>query len=172
MTTLEIFAALKAALVAIPLDPDTDGDEPLFEAVEFAANRQLGKQLNSLLVYKNRACLIVPLRMMRTIRDHEGQLSVLGTKHAEVALLYTDKAYFKAGQAVTFGSDKNPGLFDTDERIEAAVCGKLLSPFGGITPGDSDPLNLTDAEQAAAAGRSAWMMILYVPIGLISVAVA
>lgn len=171
-TTLEIFEELKRRVAAIPLDPSVNDDEKLFQAVELAANKKLGAQLTSLLVLKNRAALIVPMRVVRTIRDQNGELSVLGTKMAEVALIYSDKAYFKASQAVTFGSDKNLGLFATDEAVEQALCGAALSPFGGIIPGDSDPITLSESEQAEAASRTAWMMLLYVPIGLIETAVA
>jgi hypothetical protein len=170
-TTLEIFGLLKDAIAAIPLDAATAGDEPLFETVELAPNKNLGEQLQKLLVFKKRVCLIVPLRIVRGIRDDGGQLSILGTKLAEVTLIYSDKAYFKAEQAASFGTDSNLGLFATDEKIEAALCGKLVSPFGGIVPGDSDPITLSAAESAAAPGRAAWMMQLFIPIGLIESAV-
>jgi hypothetical protein len=173
MSTLEIFNALKAALAAIPLDAETDPEgAKLFESVELAANRNLGKQLSELLVQKNRACLIVPLNIRRTITDQSGGLSVMGEKYAEVALIYSDKAYFKASQAVTFGGANNLGLFVFDEMIEAALTGKAISPFGGIVPGDSDPLTLSDSEQKDTAGRAAWLMTIFVPVGLITVAVA
>ena len=172
MATLEIFEAVKAALVALPLEESAPDGPKLFEAVELAANQKLAQQLGELLVLKSRACLIVPLRVVRTVPDQGGQLSVLGTKLAEVALIYSDKAYFKASQVVTFGNADHLGLFAIDERVEAALCGKAISPFGGIVPGDSDPVTLTESEQAAAPGRNAWMMTIYVPTGLIETAVA
>ncbi len=170
MKTLEIFEALKVALQAIPLDAETAGDEPLFETVELAANRNLAKQFTELLALKSRVCLVVPLRIVRTVSEG-GQLSVLGTKMAEVAIIYSDRSYFKPSQKTTFGSDKNLGLFATDEKIETELCGKALSPFGGTVPGDSDPITLSDGEQAALPGRTAWLMTIYVPIGIIATAV-
>ena len=172
-STLQIFAAIKDRLAAIALDAESDpAGEKLFEAVELAANKQLGKQLAELLVLKNRACLIVPLAIRRVVADQSGGLSVMGRKFAEVALIYSDKAYFKATQVVTFGGDKNLGLFGFDEKIDAALTGHEISPFGGIVLGDSDPLLLTDSEQKDAPGRQAWLVQAIVPIGLIATAVA
>jgi hypothetical protein len=172
MSTLSIFNALKEVIAALPLDPELDPDgEKFFQAVELAANKNLAKQLGELLVMKNRACLVVPLRVVRTVQDQTGALSVLGTKMAEVAIVYSDKAYFKASQAVTFGGDNNLGLFAFDERLEAALTGNEISAFGGVVLGDSDPLTLSDSEQKDAAGRSAWLVMAYVPIGITAVAV-
>lgn len=169
MNTIQIFNQLKAAIAAIPLDPELDPDgAKMFETVELAASRQVARQLQELLVTNARACLVVPLNIRRTIADQSGGLSVLGTKFAEVAIVYSDVAYFQASQAVTFGGAENLGLFTFDERIEAAVTGMEISPYGGIVPGDSDPVILSDSEQAEAAGRTAWLMTLFIPIGIIS----
>ena len=172
MTTVEIFTALRDRLADIPLDAETDpAGEKLFESVQLAANKQLGKQLSELLVLKSRACLVVPMNIRRIVADQSGSLSVMGRKFAEVALIYSDKAYFKATQVVTFGGDKNLGLFGFDEKIEAALTGHEISPFGGVVLGDSDPLLLSDSEQKDAPGRQAWLVQAIVPIGLIAEAV-
>lgn len=168
MTTLEIFTAVKDAIAAIPLDAEGDpAGESLFEAVELYPNRDLGRALQQLLVTKKRACLVVPTAIRRLVADRSGGLSVLGSKYAEVAILYSDQAYFKYSQVVAFGGDKNLGLFAFDEKIEAALTGLELSPFGGIVLGDSDPLILSDAQQKEAPGREAWLIEAFVPIGLI-----
>ena len=169
MTTIEIFQSIVARLSTVRLDAEGGaGGEPLFEVVQLSANRDLGKQLTELLVVKSRACLVVPMSIRRVVKDQSGALSVLGRKYAEVALLYTDKAYFKPTQAVTFGGAKNLGLFSFDERIEAALTGQALTPYGGIVLGDSDPLTLSDAQQKDAPGRQAWLVQALVPIGLIA----
>ena len=171
MTTLEIFTAIRDAARVIPLD-DTPGADPLFEVVELAGNRDLPRQLQELLILKKRACLIVPVAVRRTVADEGGQLSILGTKLAEIAFIYSDQAYFKPTQAVAFGSDKNLGLFGFDEKLEAALNGREFSPFGGIVFADSQPVLFTAQEQAQVAGRMAWFVTVYVPVGLIESAVA
>lgn len=168
-TPLEILNALKAALAAIPLDAEGDPNgEHLFDAIELYPNKALGKALQSLLVLKNRACLIVPLGVRRVITDGSGAISVTGKKFVEVAIIYSDKAYFKFEQVVTFGGDKNLGLFGFDEKIEEALTGQEISPFGAIVLGDSDPLYLSDGEQKEAPGRQAWLVQTLVPVGLIA----
>ncbi|MBL9187925.1 MAG: hypothetical protein JNK23_10630 [Opitutaceae bacterium] len=172
MTTLDIFSAVKDALGAIPLDAAGDpAGEKLFEAVELFPNKQLGRALSSLLITKKRACLVVPMGVRRIVRDQGGALSVTGRRFAEVALIYTDQAYFKFEQVVAFGSDRNLGLFAFDEKIEEALTGKEISPFGGIVLGDSDPLLLSDSEQKDAPGRQAWLIQAIVPTGLIAASV-
>ncbi len=168
MKPLSILTALRDRLRQIPLDAESDpAGAPLFEAVELAANKQLGRQLAELLVAKKRACLVVPLRLTREVDDRDSGVAVLGTKVAEVALVYSDVAYFKSTNAVTFGSDKNISLFEMDELIESAVTGCELSPFGSIVLGDSEPLLLSESEQRDAPGRSAWVVEAFVPVGLI-----
>ncbi len=172
MSTLEIFSALKDALAAIPLDAEGDPQgERLFEAVELYPNKQLGRALQSLLVTKKRVCLVVPMAVRRVVRDQGGALSVTGRRYAELALLYSDQAYFKYEQVVAFGTEKNLGLFAFDEKIEAALTGREISPFGGVVLGDSDPLLLSDSEQKDAPGRQAWLIQAIVPTGLIAAAV-
>jgi|GEM_PF-4742934 len=169
MTTIDIFNELKRVLEEIPLDTSADAQgEKLFEAVELFPNRQLGAALQKLLIQKKRVCLIVPMTIRRVVNSQSGSLSVLGRKFAEVAIIYTDIAYFKAEQVVTFGSDKNLGLFSFDDKVEDALNGKEISPFGGVVLGDGDPMLLTDSEQASAAGRSAWLLQAFVPTGLIA----
>ncbi len=169
MAALDILNALKAAIAAIPLDESADPQgEKLFDAVELYPNKQLGKALSSLLVTKSRACLIVPMGVRRRNTANSGAMSVTGAKFIEVAIVYTDKAYFKFEQVVTFGGDKNLGLFGFDEKIEAALNGKDLSPFGALVLGDSDPLYLSDAEQKDAPGRQAWLIEAVVPVELIA----
>lgn len=168
MKTLDILGALKDAIAAIPFAPESDPDgEKLFEQVELWPNRQLGRALQSLLLTKKRVCLIVPMGTRRVMRDQSGALSVLGRKFAEVALIYSDQAYFKYEQVTTFGGPQNLGLFAFDELIEDAITGKEISPFGGIVLGDSDPLLLADREQDNAPGRQAWLIQAIVPTGLI-----
>ena len=171
MTTLEIFTALQAALQAIMLPAAGVSDEPLFEAVELYPNKRLGEALQSLLVTKKRVCLIVPTGVQRDLTDQRGALSVLGHKRAEVAIIYSDQAYFKSEQRVSFGADKNLGLFAFDELIEAAITAKALSPYGGVVLGDSAPLLLSDTEQKTAPGRNAWLIEALIPIGIIAAAV-
>lgn len=169
MTTLEIFTALRDMIAAIPLDAEGDPEgEKLFDAVELYPNQQLGKALQDLIVVKSRACLVVPLALRRNVVDRSGSLSVLGRKYAELALIYSDRAYFKSAQAVAFGSDNNLGLFAFDEKLEAALVGRDISPFGGIVLGDSDPITLSDSEQKSAAGRQAWLIQAFLPIDLIA----
>lgn len=169
MSTLAIFQAIKAALAEIPLYDDTEGDgEKLFEAVELYPNQQLGRALQALILTKKRVCLVVPLRIGRVTSDESGAISVTGRKVAEVAILFSDQAFFKPETAVTFGSDRNLGLFTFDEKIEAALTGAEISPFGAIVLGDSDPISLTESEQRDAPGRQAWVVQAMVPIGLIS----
>lgn len=180
-STLEILTALKTALAAITLRDAADADNtagdsandpaiaaPLFETVEFAANKQLGTQLRDLLVTRDRVCLIVPFAVRRTISDETGALSVLGRKHLAVELLYSDRALFKSGQTATFGGEKNLGLLGFDDRLEAALTGRDLSPFGGLILGDSEPLLLTDTDQARIPDRHAWLVSLLLPTGLIA----
>jgi len=169
MTALDIFTAIKAAVAAIPLDAGLGtAGEPLFEAVELAANRDLPRQLQELLVVKKRACLIVPVAVRRPVPDGSGALSVLGRKFAEIALLYSDQAYFKPSQSVTFGDAQRLGLFGFDEKIEAALTGRELSPFGGLVFADSQPVLFTEEESARLGGRHAWFITAYVPLGLIA----
>ncbi|MCX6953108.1 MAG: hypothetical protein NTV51_13220 [Verrucomicrobia bacterium] len=169
MTALEILSAIRTAVAAIPLDDAAPAPaEPLFEAVELAANQDLPRQLQELLVMKKRACLIVPVAVRRQASDRTGALSVLGRKYAEVALLYSDQAYFKPSQSVTFGDARRLGLFAFDEKIEAALTGRELSPFGGLVFADSQPVLFTEAESARLGGRHAWFITAYVPLGLIA----
>jgi hypothetical protein len=168
MTTNEIFEALKAALAAIPLDAESDAEgAKLFDAVELYPNKNLGKGLQSLLVLKARACLVVPLGVRRVTTENSGAISVTGKKFVEVAIIYSDKAFFKFEQAVVFGSANNLGLLGFDEKIEEALTGQEISPFGAIVLGDSDPLTLSDSEQKDAPGRQAWLVQLLLPVGLI-----
>ncbi len=172
MTTLEIFEEIKAALAAIALDATNDPKgEKLFEAVELYPNENLGRALQELLVLKSRAALVVPLAIRRVINDRSGGLSVMGRKYAEIAIIYSDKAFFKFSQVVAFGGTKNLGLFAFDEKIEEALTGKEITPFGGIVLGDSDPLVLSVEEQKQAPGRQAWLIQGFVPVGLIASAV-
>lgn len=169
MTPIEIFEALKASLAAIPLDPAADENgEKLFDAIELYPNKNLGRALQELLVTKARACLIVPLGIRRVTTEGSGAISVTGKKFVEVAILYSDRAYFKAAQAVTFGGDKNLGLFGFDQKIEDALTGSEISPFGAIVLGDSDPIYLTAEQQKDAPGREAWLVQTLVPVGLIA----
>lgn len=169
MSTLEIFTAIRDAVRAIPLDAESDPTgETLFEAVELAGNKNLPAQLQELLVVKKRACLIVPVAVRRTVADESGALSVLGRRFAELAIIYSDQAYFKPTQVVTFGGDKNLGLFGIDEKLEAALTGKELSPFGGVVLLDSEPVLFTEREAANAPGRQAWWIKAFVPTGLIA----
>jgi hypothetical protein len=165
-TTLQIFEAFRDALRAVKLD-DTADSVPLFDSVELYPNKQLVQALRDLVLVKDRICLVVPLAVRRIINDQSGVVSVNGRKYAEVALLYTDRALFQSAQKVTFGSDKNPGLFAIDDRIEAAIIGKEISPFGGIILGDSDPILLTDKEQSSAPERHGWLVQALVPTGFI-----
>lgn len=169
MPTLEIFTAIRDAVAAIPLDAAGDPEgEKLFEAVALAANRDLPGQFQELLVFKKRACLIVPVAVRRTVPDESGALSVLGRKFAELAIIYSDQAFFKPTQTVTFGGDNNLGLFGLDERIEEALVGREVSPFGGLVFADSQPVLFTEREAAQLAGRQAWFITAYVPTGLIA----
>lgn len=173
MTSLHIFSALKSAVAAIPFD-ETAGaaGEPLFEAVELAGNLDLPRQLQELLLVRKRACLIVPVAVRRTVPDGSGALTVLGRRFAEIAILYSDQAYFKASQAVTFGDAHRLGLFGLDEKIEAALTGREFSPFGGLVFADSQPVLFTEEESARLGGRHAWFITAYVPLGLIAESVA
>lgn len=172
MRAIEIFRAIVTALADIPLDAEADpSGEKLFEAGALGANKQLGKQMTEALALKSRAFLVVPVSIHRDVADDSGGLSVMGRKWAEVAIIYSDVAYFKGTQTVTFGGDKNLGLLGFDEKIEAALTGREVSPFGGIVLGDSTPLLLTESEQKDAPGRTAWLVMAYVPIGLIAAAV-
>lgn len=173
MSTLDILRAYRDALREIPLDRTNDpAGEKLFEVVELWPNKQLGRAMQSLIVTKKRVCLVVPMSTRRVVRDQTGGLSVTGAKFMEVALIYTDVAYFKYEQKVTFGDDNNLGLFAFDEIIEQELLGKELSPFGGLVFGDADPLLLSDTEQANAPGRQAWLLQTILPTGVMSVAVA
>lgn len=171
MTTLEILTAIRDAIAAIPrYEHDADA-EFLFDVVELAANKNLPRQFQELLVVKKRACLIVPVSVHRTTPDDAGGLNVLGSKFAELAIIYSDQAFFKPTQAVTFGSEKNLGLFGIDELIEAALTGKEISPFGGVVLANSQPVMFTEKESAELAGRQAWYITAFVPIGLIATTV-
>lgn len=176
MSALSIFRAIRDTLRALPLDCDGTADdpaaEPLFHQVELYPNRRLGAALQKLALGRKRVCLVVPTNIRRIVSDPTGALSVLGRKYAEVSLVFSDLAWFKPEQAVTFGDDTHLGLFAFDERIEAALTGRELSPFGGIVCGDTDPVVLADAGARDLPGREAWTMQLYVPLPLIAAAVA
>jgi len=168
LSTIEILEAVKAVLAAIPLNAESDPEgEKLFERVELYPNRNLGEAMQSLINVKKRACLVVPMGIRRNITSNSGWISVTGTKVAEVAIIYSDQAYFKFQQVVTFGGDKNLGLFAFDEKVEAALTGVEISPYGAIVLGDSDPLTLSDSAQKDAPGRQAWLVEALVPVGLI-----
>jgi hypothetical protein len=170
MTALEVLTAIKDALAAIPLDVEGDpSGEKLFEAVELYPNQQIGRALQSLLkTTAKRACLVVPMGVRRATTSGSGAISVTGVKSIEVAIVYSDQAYFKYEQLVTFGSDKNVGLLGFDDKIEAALTGQEISPLGAIVLGDSDPIYLTVAEQKDAPGRQAWLVQALVPVDLIA----
>jgi len=171
MAAVEIFTLIRDVLRTIPLNPQDSNGEALFEAVELWKNRRIGQAMQKLIITKKRVCLVVPTNIRRDVRDTSAGLSVLGTKYAEVSLVFSDVAYFKPEQAVTFGTDVNLGLFGFDEAMEAALTGRELSPFGGIICGDTGPVVLADSEAKDAAGREAWMMDLLVPIGLVAASV-
>lgn len=174
MTTLETLAALKAALLAIKV-PTQGGaaDETLFEVVELYANQHIGQALQDLIITKKRVCFIVPTGVHREFTSSVAAISALGQKHMEIALVYSDVAYFKGEQKVAFGAEKNLGLFVFDELIEAALLGLKLDDhdLGGIMLGDSTPISLSTAEQKTAPGRGAQLIELHIPLGLIVAAV-
>ena len=172
MTTLEILTAIRDAIAALPRYEHDADVEFLFDAVELAANRNLPRQFQELLIVKKRTCLVVPVAIHRTTMDDAGGLHVLGNKFAELAIIYSDQAYFKPSQAATFGSEKNLGLFGIDELIETALTGQEISPYGGIVLANSQPVLFTEKEAGELGGRQAWSITAFVPIGLIATAVA
>ena len=175
MSAADIFTALRDTLRAAPLSPDADPTgEPLFAAVELWKNRHLGAALQKLATTmgKKRICLVVPTAIHRDVPDPTSGVAIMGRKFAEVSLIFSDVAFFAPEQNVTFGSDANLGLVTFDERIEAVLTGRALSPFGGIVCGSTSAIVLADSEAKQVAGREAWIMDLIVPLGLICAPVA
>lgn len=160
-----LFAGLKAALEAIPLDAVSDPDgAKLFDAVEQVPNKRLATQMEKLLIgAKKRVCLIVPMALHKVQRETESTDLILQLRYWEVSLVFTDVAYFKAGTRVMFGSDTNPGLLDLAETVEQAVEGKELSNYGGVVFQDGGPLSL--AEKELPETREVWEQTLMLPAG-------
>ena len=171
MKTLEILSALRDLIAAIRLNVEGGSDELLFESVQLYPNKRLDEAVRTLILTKKRVCLIVPTGVQRDVSDKIGALSVLGRKSIEVAIVYSDVAYFKAEQRTAFGADNNLGLFAFDELIEDAICAKAISSFGGVVLGDSSPLILSDSAAKDAPGRTAWLIEAIVPAGIIAEAV-
>jgi len=158
-----LLTALQTQLAKIPLDAESGSDEALFEAVEIFANKRLGEALQKLVITKGRVCIIVPAAIRRVLGVQGNGEAALLSRFLQVDLLIADRAYVKAEQNALVGSDKNVGVLEMSERVEDALDGVDLSPYGPALwdDGASDEV----AADKDTPGRVTWFQTLLIPAG-------
>jgi hypothetical protein len=158
-----LLAALKDKLGAIKIDDAPGSDEPLFETVATYANKKLGAALADLFIFKQRVCLVVPIGV-KHIHTLDG-IYVTSLRWLQVDLLMSDRSYFQAAQKAIEGADKNIGTLAMGERVEAALIGVDITPYGPAVFDDGAPQEITREEAKSAPGRECWIQSLMIPAG-------
>lgn len=159
---IELCSSLQSRLEKIVIAESPT--EPLFEVVACYGNKSLGQALADLVITKGRVCLIVPTGIRR-FHDSFPSDRVLTQRYLEVDLLIADRAYYKSGQVAVFGGDKNLGVIEMGERVEAALDSVDLSSWGPAIFEDGAQQTIAASEKERTAGRETWIQSLLIPAG-------
>ncbi len=149
--TLDLLAAVKAAIEAIEVSPGVE----LFETVEFFSEPDLLKALDQLRLAKSSICLIVPDsdRYETTKAGRENRTEVF----RQFFLLMTDR-HFGRAQSGSTGDGSHQGVVAKKDRVEDQLCGVNLNFVPRLirahpVSGQSFQIALDQS-----AGRKAWQM--------------
>lgn len=134
--------------------------EPAFHQVELFDVADLVFALETLLLSKNRVCVIVHDAIEF---DHElrgTDLHVFTTR--SVMLLLSDKVLGDR-RAVAFGGAQNPGTYALADLVFPLVTGRLLENPTGVygVPVRAEPMEIKGTDQGKAVGRSAFLVQLH-----------
>ena len=169
-----LLGALQNLLKVIPLIEPAVGEEPgeekLFEVVECYGNKSLGKALTELIITKGRVCLIVPSGIRRM--HNEGGGRIISRRFLEVDLLIADRAFYKTGQVAVFGDENHAGVIEMGERVETALSGQALSPWGAALFEDGAAQEVRPDDEKTATGRATWIQSLLIPAGAVRTSIS
>ncbi|MDP2227284.1 MAG: hypothetical protein Q8J78_07375 [Moraxellaceae bacterium] len=165
LTTLDLFAALKTALVAIP-HPTLVAPAKLFEVVDYHEDKNLAEALEELIIIKKRVCLIV-LNGDRYENDKQGR-SVRSRRTTSLDIVMADQAYTQGGQAAAFGGPSNVGVVAMKDLVVATLGEQPQLTnlrWCQLTPTEGAMLALAADEQKKAPGRQAYVLNYETPSG-------
>ncbi len=158
LQTIDLMAALKAALEAIELAPGVK----LFDRVDYFSSPNLLNAFDELRIFKRRVCLIVPSADDYTNRVEGASLTTNTTR--EFILLLADRDYGVRQRAQIGDSDdpiEKPGVLRMKDKLEAELLGSDLgnSPrLVALRPTEGQAFVLQGKDRDEAAGREGWQM--------------
>ena len=167
--TLTLLQKVQAALEGLQLGaPFTPG--PAFAKVHAYAHENLAQAMQDLLIFDDRACLIVPTGTSHT-NQREGRVFT-ARQETEFVLLICDRVYGGQFEAeALLGNADTPGMVALADLVVAALSGQSfdLAPVC-LQPTGGQPIPLSPTQRAALReGRECWAQTFTTPTGEIRV---
>lgn len=162
--TLDVLGALQSVLEGLEL-PAPFAGQKAFATVHAYAHENLKAALDDLLIFDDRACLIVPTGTKHT-NERDGRV-LTSRQETEFVLLITDRVYggqFEAEAAL--GNSETPGMIALADLVVAKLAGQSLGlPLVCLQPIGGQPLRYSNKERSEMEGRECWAQEFSTPAG-------
>ncbi len=174
VSTVDLLAAVKAALVALALDPTGDPQGArLFDAVEFYNLRDPVKALDALfLTQEQRVAFLVAGGDSYQTAGGRDRVSVTSHRDTDFEVLVSDRVWEKHDPAAVLGGAGNVGVLALKDRVVAALHGQALDLAGvALVPREGGLMDLFDP-RGTEQGRTFWSQQFTTYAGHVTVAIA
>ncbi len=158
ISTVDLLAAVKAALEVLALDPTNDpSGAKLFDAVACYNLRDPAKALDQIfLTQEQRVAFIVAGGDAYQANGGRDQVSVVSHRDTDFEIMLCDRVWEKADPAAVLGGDENVGVLLLKDRVVAALQGQSLELAGVVLlPREGGIMDLFDP-RGNEQGRTFW----------------